>query len=88
MGTRQEGRHDHGNWEDTGCEVSVRCQICPLARCRYDDPVAYRRWKRGTADYLAQDVIASRAPAAEAAAVLGVAVRTIYRKRAEMREAT
>lgn len=30
-------------FRDDGCDVSPSCLICPLPRCKYDDPVAYHR---------------------------------------------
>ena len=32
---------------DDGCEVSRSCLVCPLPRCRYDDPFWWNQWKRG-----------------------------------------
>jgi len=29
-------------YQDTGCEISKLCQLCPLPRCRYEEPNGIR----------------------------------------------
>ena len=32
-------------YQDSGCEVSSKCEECPMARCKHDDPALYQRWR-------------------------------------------
>ena len=43
-------RAPEGVVADLGCEVSPSCLQCPLAKCRYDDPGAYRAHLRQDRD--------------------------------------
>ena len=38
-------------YRDEGCEVSPSCLRCPLAQCKYDDPLAYQQGLRRQRDH-------------------------------------
>ena len=74
--------------KNCGCDVASCCFSCVLAACKWEDPAAYQQWKHGEAKAAALRVIASSSSPKEAAAVLGVAVRTVYRRRVALSQAT
>ena len=41
-----DGLPEQMHYADTGCEVSISCLICPLPRCKFDDPVWYQSYRR------------------------------------------
>ena len=81
--------------ENCGCDVASCCFQCVLAKCKWDGDdghAAYQQWKHGAAKAAARAdavrIIAAGTPSKEAAAELGVAVRTFYRKRHDLKQAT
>lgn len=78
---------DRGNWEDTGCVESPRCQACPLPQCRYDDPVAYQRLVTQRRRLLIVEAVQVEGLTPEQAAErFGVVMRTVFRALARMRK--
>lgn len=71
---------DHTDYRDTGCEVSPRCQICPLDRCKYDEPVSARRAGIQRRD---REIALLRrkhhAPIMALASTYGISRRTVFR---------
>ena len=41
-----DGLPEQVHYADTGCEVSISCLICPLPRCKFDDPAWYQSYRR------------------------------------------
>lgn len=37
-------------YEDTGCEFSAKCVLCPRPKCKYDEPNLARQEKRTKKD--------------------------------------
>jgi hypothetical protein len=71
---------DHADYRDTGCEVSPRCQICPLDRCKYDEPASARRAGIERRDReIAMIRRKHRAPIMALARTYGVSRRTVFR---------
>lgn len=65
---------------EDGCEVSSRCDRCPLRQCRLDDHHWFQSAKDYARDYLIVQARERNAGNAELTAIrLGVAVRTVYR---------
>ncbi len=76
-------------FEDTGCEVSLSCLVCPLPQCKHDDPAWYRRYKRLTKDRIVLTTMQSEnLTAGETAERFSVTARTIFRIMHRRREAT
>ncbi len=76
MGQRSEP-DEFIHYQDTGCSIAPRCLACPLARCRYDLPP-----KRAGAlmrEAQLRTLLAQGLTADEAAVVMGVSRRTIFR---------
>ena len=67
-------------YRDDGCEVSPSWLSCPLPKCKYDDPMWYRRERRSQRD---QEVLQVQAQEGltvpELAHRFGVSQRTIFR---------
>ena len=63
---------------DDGCEVSPHCLTCPLPQCKYDDLVAYHRFRHKSRDAAIADARRS-APIRVVAAQFGLSRRTINR---------
>lgn len=77
MGQRSEADEFIHHYQDTGCSIAPRCLACPLARCRYDLPP-----KRAGAllrEAQLRTLLAQGLTADEAAVVMGVSRRTIFR---------
>ena len=79
-----EPTFDH--YKDTGCVESPTCLVCPMEKCRHDDPAWYhkelrkRRYAKmaAVADSLMQKMSVTQA-VVETADQFGVADRTIWR---------
>ena len=70
-------------YPDRGCEAAPRCLLCPLERCRYDDPAAYQRLRTG--DVEAHTLTIQGMKPSEIAIHQGVRVRTVFRRLARLR---
>jgi hypothetical protein len=66
------------HYADTGCEVCPSCLRCPLPQCKYDDPIAYHRWKARARD---AEIVAARRtlPVSAVATLFTLSPRTIHR---------
>ncbi len=79
---------EYYHYEDTGCEVTSSCLVCPLSRCRYDDPAWYQRLRRAAKDMRVWRAVESEGLTAEEAAVkFSVTERTIFRMISRCKEA-
>ena len=86
--TQEDADSEYYHYEDTGCEVSSSCLVCPLSRCRYDDPVWYQRLRRTAKDMKVWRTVESEGLTAEEAATkFSVTERTIFRMISRCREA-
>jgi AraC-like DNA-binding protein len=85
----RESLSEQSEYRDIGCgEGCVRSLECPFARCRFDDPVSWRRTERKVRDKevmrvrvkesLTVDVLAAR---------FGISRRTVHRILADARKA-
>ncbi len=81
MGVRDVSASDHlpenQHYRDDGCEIAPRCLECPLPACRYDLPP-----KRAGAllrESQLRTLLAQGLTADEAAVVMGVSRRTVFR---------
>jgi hypothetical protein len=79
MTSSRDSLPEHTSYNDDGCDLHGHCLTCPLPACRYELPP-------GRARALAQAAALGRLLAAgrtleEAAVVLGVSRRTVYRLR-------
>lgn len=72
---------------DTGCSAAPKCLECPWSVCREDDHRAFQRMQKVQAD---RERLASvqNLPTEEAAKVLGVEPRTVYRMMRRIKEAS
>jgi hypothetical protein len=74
-------------YPDTGCAAAPSCLSCPLARCKYDDPIWFRRQQQQTRDLGMATTMRLEGLTVEAAAErFSVTVRTIYRIQARARQ--
>ncbi len=77
---RADALPEHTDYRDTGCELAPSCLACPLARCRYDEPVTLRRL---TADRRDREIAyirrRYRAPIKMLASAYGLTRRSIFR---------
>lgn len=65
------------HWKDDGCEIAPHCLSCPLPACRYDLPP-----KRAGAlmrEAQLRELLNAGHSACEAALMMGVSRRTIFR---------
>ncbi len=86
--TQADVDSEYYHYEDTGCEVSSSCLVCPLSRCRYDDPVWYQRLRRTAKDMKVWRTVESEGLTAEEAATkFSVTERTIFRMISRCKEA-
>ena len=86
--TQADVDSEYYHYEDTGCEVSSSCLVCPLSRCRYDDPVWYQRLRRTAKDMKVWRTVESEGLTAEEAAErFSVTERTIFRMISRCKEA-
>ncbi len=86
--TQADVDSEYYHYEDTGCEVSSSCLVCPLSRCRYDDPVWYQRLRRTAKDMKVWRTVESEGLTAEEAAMkFSVTERTIFRMISRCKEA-
>ena len=84
--TDDPSEFDH--YADNGCEASDTCLDCPLPRCKYDDPVWYRRNRRLARDFRIVQVMQQEALTIEQTAErFAVTPRTIFRIMQRCREA-
>ena len=76
------------HYEDTGCEASDSCLDCPLPRCKYDDPVWYRRNRRLARDFRIVRVMQQEALSVEETALrFSMTQRTVFRVMQRCRQA-
>ena len=86
--TQADVDSEYYHYEDTGCEVSSSCLVCPLSRRRYDDPVWYQRLRRTAKDMKVWRTVESEGLTAEEAAMkFSVTERTIFRMISRCKEA-
>lgn len=99
---RLDGLPEHMTYADTGCPISPTCLHCPLAHCRYDEPVGHSGEGKGGRPVLAGRDVAIWARYREMettiqgfreaaipviAAEFGVGPRTVFRVVAKARKA-
>ena len=79
---------EYYHYEDTGCEVSASCLICPLPQCKYDDPSWFQKHRRMAQDLSVWSTMrAEGLTVEEAAERFSVTVRTVFRIMRRCREA-
>ncbi len=70
---------------DTGCDIAPACLRCPLPSCKFDDPAAARRWRRGPRNRQIAARFEAGEPPEELARSFGISRRSVYRALAEAR---
>ena len=75
-----------GHWADEGCEEAPRCLECPLAVCRYDEPLRGRPPVTKRRDAMLQETFEAAAAELPRTAALnktavihGITLRTVQR---------
>lgn len=83
---RSDALPEHTDYRDTGCDVSESCLGCPLARCKYDEPVGGRSLSATARN---REIVLLReryrAPINLLASTYGVTRRTVFRALREAR---
>lgn len=72
---------------DRGCEHSQSCLTCPLPICKHDRPITKSRSKRATDMATARMILKHNLSAEQAAEILKVDKRTVYRILSRARKA-
>ncbi len=70
---------------DTGCDIAPACLRCPLPSCKFDDPAAARRWRRGPRNRQIAARFEAGEPPEALAFSFGISRRSVYRALAEAR---
>lgn len=70
---------------DTGCDIAPACLRCPLPSCKFDDPAAARRWRRGPRNRQIAARFEAGEPPEALAHFFGISRRSVYRALAEAR---
>ena len=68
--------------KDDGCEVSPSCLRCPLAACKYDDPLAYQRTVREARQAPTLLLLRRGVTVSEVSRRTGYSERTVHRLKA------
>jgi hypothetical protein len=66
-------------YQDNGCNVSPKCQECPLVACKHDDRSAYEAWLKVQRYVEVRRELERGTPLPEIAAKFKVSERTVSR---------
>ena len=76
---QRDGLPEQTWYEDTGCDISPKCQDCPLARCRYEEPGGLRALLNESRDEtIIKERLAGK-PTEEIADDMRISRRTVFR---------
>lgn len=74
-------------YRDSGCEYAVSCLHCPFKECRYDNPLPRVVVTQPKVDKT-RELLARGLTAGEVAAIMGVTVRTVHRRKKDRQVST
>ncbi len=76
---QSRGLPEYATYSDTGCDLASSCLECPLALCKYDDPMWGKRHDLTIRDDEVMRQHESGASVEQIAQAVGVSARTVYR---------